>query len=63
MINQIINSATAMQSAQQKTQVAYTLAAKRLDNQRQQGHFAVQLLETAVKLASQAGQDSIDVYA
>lgn len=63
MINQIASSTTAMQLAQQKTQVAYKVSAKQLDSQRQQGHIAVQLLEAAVKLAHQAGGDSIDVYA
>jgi hypothetical protein len=63
MINQMISSATAMQSAQQKSQVAYAVAAKQLDSQRQQGHIAVQLLEAAVKMAAQVNGDSIDTYA
>ncbi len=63
MINQIVSSATAMQAAQNRTQVAYAVAAKHADSQRQQGHFAVQLLEAAVKMAAQAGNETIDVYA
>jgi hypothetical protein len=63
MINQMISSATAMQSAQQKTQVAYAVAAKQLDSQRHQGNIAVQLLEAAVKMAAQVSSNSIDTYA
>jgi hypothetical protein len=63
MIDSIISSATATQSAQQRTQVAYTVAAKQLDSQRQQGHIAVQLLQAAVEMASHTRLDSIDVYA
>jgi len=67
MVNSLISSATAIKAAEQRTQLAYALAAKQLDSQRQQGQMAVQLLAPAQKLASQSGSFSagrhLDVYA
>ena len=63
MINQIASSATALQQSQQKIQVSYAVAGKQLDNQRQQGHFAVELLKAAADLAARVSANSIDTYA